>query len=849
MSKKQASEKLETAALADIPHVYLLERGHWSDFKRALNDCGLSWNLPDWMTTIVYKGVEWDSIVAQGMNLNEVFPVTEKKSAGDGQASKTSKLSAQLIGMLKLPTNLSEYIQPTLQFCNLRTVEYEPDKKLPARQKLWSWMVKSLQGKQVNPGPYYYLVQEVQPYDISFLFKRLCQVLEQVTICSLDDELECVITTTFKPQSQNIFSYLAELRKAVKRLHDLNERIPKKGQIWIPDSFIRSRLIRAARQVPVYKPVLDALLISPIEKWSTMTVDELYHSLEQVQANDLSTESISSSRTLQQSTQDGVHANVVQQKNASSKNNSKGKTCHEFARSASCSRPNCPYIHQAAKPEEKVSEKSNPSRQPPRVCDKCGDEAHIAKDCKYSGKCGWCSKEGHKENMCRSKKIGKPQVFYSHVNGDGAEIKANLIIIDDSQWPVGYLNPKAQSEAPLKQETTLISTMPISEAPTKTQGVFSTVQPVEGPLTQAPTSPVLVPDSTNSDELCLAFLALFIAQNSNFTLRAHVSTCDQKLPISDSPVTFQKILPSPLSEEFLFDGPETLLPQEYSIQGSLVEESKNLCSEKNGDHSQFTLTENLSLAYFLFFISLFFSLMEGLYENLKFLGLKIFPILLLLWWARPSLLSIFISQVPDYFISKFFLTKTLREKIGYFKTYFVEKIFSKAIIFKPECGDLNPSVLGPLSQLETCIPLSKYFFSSYENFLWCARIFPVSFKIEVPCLHEILRRCYSRRLFNNEEKFFSFFPVLESEKIVFVIFYDVPRTPTLFFKIFVIKKFFKQNFEKKNFMSVLNLITEYYFSPSKVFFQNFFLGQQQILICFVVTPSVIPEVKFSPLCQ
>ena len=32
-----------------------------------------------------------------------------------------------------------------------------------------------------------------KPYDISYLFKRLCQVLEQVTIGSLDDELEAVI--------------------------------------------------------------------------------------------------------------------------------------------------------------------------------------------------------------------------------------------------------------------------------------------------------------------------------------------------------------------------------------------------------------------------------------------------------------------------------------------------------------------------------------------------------------------------------------------------------------------------------------------------------------------------------
>ena len=65
---------------------------------------------------------------------------------------------------------------------------------------------------------YYYLVDEVKPYDISYLFKRLCQVLEQVTICSLDDELEAVIRVEFNPQTQNIFSFVTDLRKAMKRL-------------------------------------------------------------------------------------------------------------------------------------------------------------------------------------------------------------------------------------------------------------------------------------------------------------------------------------------------------------------------------------------------------------------------------------------------------------------------------------------------------------------------------------------------------------------------------------------------------------------------------------------------------
>jgi len=114
--------------------------------------------------------------------------------------------------------------------------------------------VRSLRGTRSTPGPYHYLIDEIQVYDISYLFKRLVDVLDQITICSLDDELEIIIKMDYKPQTQNIFSYLGDLRKAIKRLNDINERLPIAGRIILPDSYVRSRLIRAARMVPVYKP-------------------------------------------------------------------------------------------------------------------------------------------------------------------------------------------------------------------------------------------------------------------------------------------------------------------------------------------------------------------------------------------------------------------------------------------------------------------------------------------------------------------------------------------------------------------------------------------------------------------
>ena len=93
-------------------------------------------------------------------------------------------------------------------------------------------------------------------------------MLEQITICSLDDELEIIIKLDFKPKSQSIFSYYSELRKAVNHLHDMNESLPEGARIVLPDAYLRGRLIRAARQVPVFKLVIDGLLVMPMKDWA-----------------------------------------------------------------------------------------------------------------------------------------------------------------------------------------------------------------------------------------------------------------------------------------------------------------------------------------------------------------------------------------------------------------------------------------------------------------------------------------------------------------------------------------------------------------------------------------------------
>ena len=148
--------------------------------------------IGDWYRTCPPRLPNSGTVLVLGGCLEEIWCVIQKTGAGDGLISKQSVLGAKLTALLERPKNLGSF-KPSQIFCCLATVEYKEDRKLPARQKLWTWVTKSLRGNRPAPAPYHYLVDEVDMYDISRLFKRSVHVLEQITICSLDDELEEII--------------------------------------------------------------------------------------------------------------------------------------------------------------------------------------------------------------------------------------------------------------------------------------------------------------------------------------------------------------------------------------------------------------------------------------------------------------------------------------------------------------------------------------------------------------------------------------------------------------------------------------------------------------------------------
>ena len=61
--------------LADVPYCYLLDKSNWAEFKRALNNCGYTWNLPDWIHTLVFQGKQYQEILEKKPEFKDFFQV------------------------------------------------------------------------------------------------------------------------------------------------------------------------------------------------------------------------------------------------------------------------------------------------------------------------------------------------------------------------------------------------------------------------------------------------------------------------------------------------------------------------------------------------------------------------------------------------------------------------------------------------------------------------------------------------------------------------------------------------------------------------------------------------------
>ena len=178
----------------------------------------------------------------------------------------------------------------------------------------------------------------------------------------------------------------------------------------------------------------------------------MYQKLESAKANDVS----AMARKNYAPTIDVAVANAITvTKEKDSKEKYKQITCRDFAKTGCCERAGCHFLHKIVNPpeskqENKKQDAGEPPKKTPSVCHKCGSDRHRRADCKYTGKCSWCSKDGHNEKVCHSKKIGKPQVLMAANQPDGSRVVGFFLNVQppkeeiNSQANVVIVEPEAQ---------------------------------------------------------------------------------------------------------------------------------------------------------------------------------------------------------------------------------------------------------------------------------------------------------------------------------------------------------------------------------------------------------------------
>ena len=240
--------------LVDMAPSCLVDKSGWEEFRRKIKDVSLAWNYRECINCCLYGGDAWKAVVDAGGKLEEMPIKDEKYKGEDGEKRRREILLASGVKLKNI-----DFFQTTVLFVNLQKMKVEDEAKLPRRQKLWSWMSKSLCHVNGSPGPFHYLIDEVKTYDVANLFKQLERVIDMPTILSQADELDAVLAINIKT-SGSIFQMHTDLNIAIKRLHDMNESVGEESRITIPDSFVRARLIKGMRGVPMYKSYLDKLM-------------------------------------------------------------------------------------------------------------------------------------------------------------------------------------------------------------------------------------------------------------------------------------------------------------------------------------------------------------------------------------------------------------------------------------------------------------------------------------------------------------------------------------------------------------------------------------------------------------
>ena len=516
--------------LVDISVVYMTDvRAHWEDFRKAVKEASTIWGLQGWISTVCRGGKIWRKMRDEDL-LKPFYESQEDAVKEEGKDAAAVESDAdveedpedpavKLRRTLGISTRNKDFFQVELQFVNTVTWEVEDMKKLPARCKLWNWMCKALAGPTGhNEGPYYYLTTKVEQYDTGALFNELTRVVETPTILSHARELDALFTIVSRP-GQEIFSFLADIHKQVKRIKDMNGILDKDDEVHIPDAFIRAKLMLAMNVCPIYKTLLDKWLLVEPADWKTLSTDEVYRQLQFVSANSRDVRSAGgSSSSTQFGSRDTAVANTAQVSSKAGKSQSKPKgVCFEFLKKGVCSRTACNFRHEkqeqksdrhshqqskkggAKQPQPQQQGGGKPAAQQPTKddgCTKCGGN-HPTKECKFEGKCNYCGRQNHKEAMCRDKKAGKPRpVAMSARVNEGEPVRANLARVRTKRGRVSvHLTAYTDSDADDESDFASVGSPPSPRPAPKHHKVC--VRRVEREMYD---DPVSEPDMYDSDD-------------------------------------------------------------------------------------------------------------------------------------------------------------------------------------------------------------------------------------------------------------------------------------------------------------------------------------------------------------
>jgi len=301
----------------------------------------MAWGFRQWFNTDVYGGPKWKELSKLGLKLKQEDDdeqIPDEGDAEDADEGDAPPMAADIMKIMGYSSSEVDYFQASTRFVNVLTGLLETVKQGVARQKLWGWMVRSLFGPKTTPGPYYYLVDEVTHSDVAALYQQLIRVIDTPTMVSQADDLAAVFLYPFDPRAQDIFNYYGEIKKLVRRVHDLNPHLPEGSKIILPDTIVRALLLRAMKLIPLYKTVLDSFIIKKPEEWATFSADDLYKHLEQVNTNSRGISQKSGANEFD----DAVQANAVQ---VHTRPTQEKKPCFSFSRNGVCNRTNCNFSH------------------------------------------------------------------------------------------------------------------------------------------------------------------------------------------------------------------------------------------------------------------------------------------------------------------------------------------------------------------------------------------------------------------------------------------------------------------------------------------------------------------------